>query len=117
MKDVSNDLIMALSAESVISNVMSLYSIESPVFILTTPNGGESYYPASKVTIRWYDAFVGSKVTLEYSIDNGTSWLPIVSNYINNDINNIKNILFFKSFLNFLKNSTSGLQIKITFYN
>ena len=79
VRDAGNNAIVDSSdANFTITNV-------SPVFVLTTPNGGESYVPATTTTIRWYDGFVGNTVNLEYSIDNGANWLPIVSNYTNHD--------------------------------
>jgi hypothetical protein len=55
----------------------------TPVFILTSPNGGEVLYPNTTTTIKWYDGFVSNSVALEYSIDNGANWLPIISSYAN----------------------------------
>ena len=57
----------------------------TPVFVLTSPNGGESFYPSTTATIKWYDGFVSTSVALEYSIDNGVNWLPIINSYTNNN--------------------------------
>ena len=56
----------------------------SPVFVLTAPNGGEVLYPNTTAVIKWYSAFVSNNVSLEYSIDNGTNWVPIIGSYANN---------------------------------
>ena len=54
------------------------------MFVLTSPNGGNFAFPSNTSGINWYSAFVSANVTLEYSINNGTSWLPIVASYANN---------------------------------
>ena len=55
----------------------------TPVYVITTPNGGNNIYPTTTTTIKWYSAFVGPYVNLDYSIDNGTTWIPIIANYPN----------------------------------
>ncbi|MFM6171767.1 MAG: hypothetical protein ACKPB4_06445, partial [Sphaerospermopsis kisseleviana] len=67
------------------SNANFTIGAVTPVFVLTTPNGGESFWPGATTVIKWYDGFVSQSVTLEYSIDNGVTWLPIASNYVNHD--------------------------------
>jgi hypothetical protein len=44
---------------------------------LLYPNGGESFYPGSNVSIQWEDLHV-LKVKIEYSTDNGTVWNSII---------------------------------------
>ena len=34
----------------------------TPVFVLTSPNGGEVLYPNTTAVIKWYSAFVGSSL-------------------------------------------------------
>ncbi|MDX5348180.1 MAG: S8 family serine peptidase, partial [Hymenobacteraceae bacterium] len=46
---------------------------------LTYPIGGEGFVPGETETLRW-DAFGNTGTfTLEYSVDNGTTWLPITT--------------------------------------
>ena len=79
VRDVGNNVIVDSSdANFTITSV-------SPVFVLTSPNGGESLNPSTTATIKWYDGFVSTSVALEYSIDNGVNWLPIINSYTNND--------------------------------
>ena len=45
---------------------------------LTSPNGGESLYYGSTYSINWTsDYFYASYVSLSYSVDSGSTWLPI----------------------------------------
>jgi hypothetical protein len=47
-----------------------------PVVILLSPRGGESYAGGDSATVKWTYANV-QNVTLEYSTNSGTAWLPI----------------------------------------
>jgi murein DD-endopeptidase MepM/ murein hydrolase activator NlpD len=51
---------------------------------LSTPNGGEAYNGNSSQTITWTSSGDIANVKLEYSADNGQTWLLIISNTPNN---------------------------------
>ncbi|MHC4084603.1 MAG: hypothetical protein ACYSWZ_02240 [Planctomycetota bacterium] len=57
-------------------------------FNILYPNGGERLHERSTYTIRWEDSrsevYCGGNYLLDYSIDNGNSWIPVVSNTISN---------------------------------
>ncbi|MBN1290657.1 MAG: hypothetical protein JXB48_02375, partial [Candidatus Latescibacteria bacterium] len=55
------------------------FSIVFPEITIITPHGGEQWKTNFLCTIEWnYTA--SDKVNLEYSVDNGINWRPIVSN-------------------------------------
>ncbi|MDQ3192302.1 MAG: S8 family serine peptidase [Bacteroidota bacterium] len=59
-----------------------VYEFVNEDITITYPNGGESFVPGVAETLRW-DAFGNSgNFTLEYSIDNGTTW-NLISSSIN----------------------------------
>jgi len=61
------------------------FSIIPGTPLVITPNGGENLYYGSTYTISWTsDYFYTSYVSLNYSVDSGASWLPIVSVASNN---------------------------------
>lgn len=52
----------------------------TPVITVTSPNGGNIYYVGTGYNISWtYQYVVGSFVQIDYSINNGTSWLPVIA--------------------------------------
>lgn len=57
-----------------------VYQVINPGVIVESPFGGEKWAPGDFHFIRWH-AFGGdgNPFTIEYSIDNGSSWLPIAS--------------------------------------
>lgn len=59
----------------------SLFTITpgTPTFTLTSPNGGEGWFPTTTHNITWTSQYVvGANVALEYSTDNGNSWQMII---------------------------------------
>ncbi len=62
-----------------ISNNVFTITAASPFFLLTFPDGGESLFPSTFYNITWASAFTGQNASLEYSIDNGSSWTTIIS--------------------------------------
>ena len=57
-----------------------VYEFRTNAITVTYPMGGEGFVPLESEVIRW-DAPKGlGPFTLEYSIDNGSTWLNIVSN-------------------------------------
>jgi len=60
-----------------ISNaVFTIYS--DPFIIVTSPNGGEEWEGGSEHYITWTSAGTSENMRIEYSINNGSDWLPIV---------------------------------------
>ena len=55
------------------------WSIDQPYLEVSYPNGGESFNPGSNEVITWDGAGVSGNQTLEYSINNGSSWNLISS--------------------------------------
>lgn len=52
----------------------------TPVITVSSPNGGNTYYIGGNYNITWtYQYVSGSFVTIEYSIDNGSTWNTIIS--------------------------------------
>jgi phage-related protein len=67
-----------------VSNANFTVSPATP--ILTYPNGGETFYAGMDYQITWDQASIYSYVRLDYSLDNGVTWVNIVngaSNYGN----------------------------------
>ena len=57
----------------------------SPEITVTSPNGGNTFYVGTSYNITWTSAYLNSPfVRLEYSIDNGATWL-LIANSTNND--------------------------------
>jgi len=57
----------------------SIVSPSGPALFLLSPNGGEQLTIGSTWAITW-DSFNGvGEITLEYSIDNGSNWVEIIS--------------------------------------
>lgn len=59
------------------------WNIDQPRVEMTYPNGGESFSPGSNEILTWNTVGTTGTHTLEYSIDNGANWLPIVSSLSN----------------------------------
>jgi RHS repeat-associated protein len=55
-----------------------------PLLHLTSPNGNETINAGEKFLIKWKSSSEVEKVKLEYSPDNGTTYLPIAVNVPNN---------------------------------
>jgi len=61
------------------------FSIILPPFSLITPNGGYNYYPGNVISIQWI-AQNTNLIKIEYSINNGNSWI-LVADSINASLN------------------------------
>jgi hypothetical protein len=61
----------------------AVFTITPPQPILLTPNGGETMYIACSYNITWNQSTFISTVNLEYSTNNGATWLPIVNGTAN----------------------------------
>ncbi len=55
------------------------WSVDMPFIEVLYPNGAESFNPSSNETITWNNAGVTGNQTVEYSLNNGTSWTTISS--------------------------------------
>ncbi len=55
-----------------------------PTLTLTKPNGGEALLGGATFTVEWQFTGILPGVSLEYSVDAGQTWLPIVTNTPNN---------------------------------
>ncbi len=57
----------------------SVFTIFESALTLTSPNGGESWRAGSTRNITWSSSNIGN-VNLEYTINNGSTWLDIAQN-------------------------------------
>lgn len=55
------------------------WSIEMPYIEVIYPNGGESFNPSSNEVITWDNAGITGNQTIEYSLDNGSTWTVLSS--------------------------------------
>ena len=59
----------------------------TPAVAVTSPNGGESWLVGSSHAITWTatdtEGIAATGITLEYSVNNGGSWLPVASGLAN----------------------------------
>ncbi len=53
------------------------WSVDMPYIEIIYPNGNESFNPGTSETITWDNAGVSGNQTVEYSLDNGGSWITI----------------------------------------
>jgi hypothetical protein len=61
----------------------SVFTISSPIIVLSSPNGGEAWYIGKSYTITWSTrGFVGD-VKIEYSTDSGTNWIAVINSTAN----------------------------------
>lgn len=61
-----------------IKDSSGLFTISS--LTLTSPNGGEYWQGGTTKSVTWSSANI-TNINLDYSLDNGVNWLPIVSSY------------------------------------
>ena len=61
----------------------NVYTILVPTPVVTAPNGGETWYAGAVQNITWLPATYFSSVNIEYSLDNGSSWVTIATNQTN----------------------------------
>ena len=69
-----------------VSNAVFTISPATPIVL--TPNGGESYYAGTVNAITWNAATYFSTVRLDYSIDNGVTWVNITTSTTNDGSQN-----------------------------
>lgn len=70
--------VTSVLASSVTAKSPSVFSIQQPTasIALSAPNGGENFYVGSSYYISWTTNAIAN-VKIEYSINGGTSWLPV----------------------------------------
>ncbi|HRG59163.1 MAG TPA: T9SS type A sorting domain-containing protein [Bacteroidia bacterium] len=64
------------------------FTISPATPIVLTPNGGESYYAGTVNAITWNAATYFSSVRLDYSLDNGVTWINITTSTSNDGTQN-----------------------------
>ena len=68
------------SIEDISNNVFEIRNA-APIVVVTSPNGGEKWESGSQQQIIWTatDSDGIASITIDYSINNGLSWLPVAS--------------------------------------
>ncbi len=66
------------AATGQIKDSSGLFTISS--LALSSPNGGEYWQAGTTKSITWSSSNI-TNINLDYSLDNGVNWLPIVSSY------------------------------------
>lgn len=98
---ISSNCIVKISDtfSGVSSQSQNSFSISTGPYInLTSLNGGEILQANSDYLITWYNDFISGQIKLEYSIDDGTTWILIVdslnntNSYLWNVPNNPSNV-------------------------
>ncbi len=56
-----------------------VYEIITENLVITYPNGGESFFPGGNEAIHWDATNTTEDFLLEYSINNGSTWIPIAT--------------------------------------
>jgi Leucine-rich repeat (LRR) protein len=64
-------------------NVFSIYSSYEPYIEVTSPNGGETWEAGTQHNITWISTAPVTHVSIDYSTDGGSSWLPVTDSIIN----------------------------------
>ena len=55
------------------------WTIDQPRLEITYPNGGENFAPGTSELITWNNLGMTGAYTIEYSLNNGVTWNPIVN--------------------------------------
>ena len=67
------------------SNNLFTITPATPIITVTSPNGGQTWYVGESKTITWTSQYVTSGlVKIDYSTDNGSSWIPVSTSTSNN---------------------------------
>jgi hypothetical protein len=59
------------------------FTILAPTLTVLTPNGGENWNSGTIHNIAWNSSGTFANVNIDYSTDNGGSWLPVAANTAN----------------------------------
>ena len=65
------------------NSVFTILAASIPSITVTLPNGGENWTAGSMVDIDWTSTGGIANVNIDYSIDNGSNWLPILAGTTN----------------------------------
>ncbi|HLP44682.1 MAG TPA: hypothetical protein VK469_01980, partial [Candidatus Kapabacteria bacterium] len=57
-----------------------------PAIVVTAPNGGQSYQVGATATITWNSQGAVGNVKIDYSTNNGSTWLSIITSTENDGI-------------------------------
>ena len=76
-----NAILNISSNEVALADTTSAFTIATPGFSITSPNGGESLLPGAVVSITWNQVNVAGDVDLSLSRDNGATWESLVDSY------------------------------------
>jgi hypothetical protein len=66
----------------------AVFTINAPQPLLTSPNGGETLQVQCVTPITWNASTFFSSVRLDYSLDNGVTWINITSSTTNDGTQN-----------------------------
>ena len=72
---------VSLSSNSAIKDQSNAVFSVTGALIVNSPNGGQSWTSYSSQTISWTPSGTSGTYRIEYSTDNGTSWILIANNY------------------------------------
>jgi hypothetical protein len=59
--------------------VFTIYQSQAPFITVTSPNGGENWQVGSSHNITWISDGTSGTVKIDYSIDNGSAWTPVIA--------------------------------------
>jgi len=72
-----------------VNDVEGPFTIAPPFIDVLAPDGGESLDACESYSIRWSNGGIpSSRYRISYSLDNGTNWTTITSNYYNSSTTN-----------------------------
>ena len=72
---------VSLSSNNAINDQSDAVFSNTGALIVNSPNGGESWTSYSSQTISWTPSGTSGTYRIEYSTDNGTTWVVIVNNH------------------------------------
>jgi len=74
--------VLDVAASTVYDDSDNLFTIRPPI-IVTAPNGGETITVGDIYNIQWTVTSAVSFILIDYSINNGSTWLPLVTTAYN----------------------------------
>jgi len=75
-----NVVIKISNSDDATQSDQNTIAIVQPSLMLTSPSLGDYWQQGTIKTIQWTSTFV-DEISIDYSLDNGTSWTNIISNY------------------------------------
>jgi hypothetical protein len=73
-------LITSLDRPYITDESAGNFTITSPIITVSSPNGGETLYVGSEVTITWSSVGMPENVNINYSTNGGSNWNTGISN-------------------------------------